>query len=120
MPILPRKEVEIKSLIPGIIETLHVEPGQRVERNAVLATVRVVPDMVNLSGAESRVNRARIALADAERELQRNRGLRDERVVSDASVQQFEKAWENAKPNVFGPERDIQKPTLERGCCRFE
>src|SRR6188768_3846938 len=51
--VVPRKEVEIKPMISGIIEKLHVEPGQRVQKGDVLATVTVVPDMVNLSSAES-------------------------------------------------------------------
>ena len=61
--VVPRKEILIKPQVSGIVEELHVEAGQEIERGALLAKVRVIPNMVQLSSGESRVNKARIALA---------------------------------------------------------
>lgn len=100
--VVPRKEVEIKPMIAGILSQLHVEAGALVKAGDVVATVAVVPDMVNLSNAESRLNRARIALADAERELLRQRGLREDGVIPDSVLQQYETGFAAAREELDG------------------
>ncbi len=94
--VVPRKEVAIKPMISGIVEELPVEPGQRVVAGQLIAKVRVIPNMVQLSGAESRVNKAGIALADAERELERRRRLFAEGTIPEAERDSAEIAWRQA------------------------
>ncbi len=98
--VVPRKEVAIKPLVSGIIEELHVEPGQRIERGQLIAKVRVIPNMVQLSSAESRVNKAGIALADAERELERRRRLFADGTIPEAELQAAEIAWQQASEEL--------------------
>jgi len=85
--VVPRKEVAIKPLVSGIIEELHVEPGQQVKAGELIAKVRVIPNMVQLSSAESRVKKAEIALSDAVRELERRQRLFAEGTVAEAELQ---------------------------------
>ena len=61
----PRDEVNIKPQISGIIANLYKEAGQMVKKDEIIAKVKVIPDMGNLSSAENRVRLAEINLAQA-------------------------------------------------------
>lgn len=98
--VVPRQEVEIKPQVSGIVEALHVEPGTQVKTGDLIASIRVIPDMASLSAAESRVNRARIATSDTDREMRRNRRLHGEGTVSEAMLQQSEVAYAKAKEEL--------------------
>ena len=52
----PRFEVEIKPQISGIISELKKEAGQMVQAGEIIAIIKVIPEMVQLNSAESRVN----------------------------------------------------------------
>ena len=47
----PRNEVNVKPQISGIIAELMKEPGQTVTAGEVIAKVKVIPDMSQLSSA---------------------------------------------------------------------
>ena len=53
--IQPRDEVNVKAQISGIVAELYKEAGQTVERNEVIAKLKVIPEMSHLSSAQSRV-----------------------------------------------------------------
>jgi len=90
--VVPRKEVAVKPLVSGIVSELHVEAGQIVRQGDLVAVVRVIPDMGRLSDAESRVKKAEIALADAERERRRQQALFEEGTVARAELDRAEVA----------------------------
>ena len=54
----PRDEVEVKPQISGIITEIYKEAGDMVKAGEVIAKVKVIPDMSQLSSAESRVRLA--------------------------------------------------------------
>ena len=85
----PRNEVNVKPQISGIVTELMKEPGDRVQQGEVIARVKVIPDMGQLSNAESRVRLADINLQQAERDYARIQNLHDQRLVSD---EDFEKS----------------------------
>ncbi len=78
----PRREVTIKSRVSGVVEKLHLEAGQTVEREALIAKIRVVPDAVALNAAQARVETARISAANALRERDRRKNLRKDKLIS--------------------------------------
>ena len=98
--VVPREEVAIKPLVSGIIEELYVEEGQEVEEGAPVAKVRVIPDMGRLSDAESRVKKSEIALADAERERNRQQSLFEEGTVARAELDRTQVALDQAKEEL--------------------
>lgn len=105
--VVPRKEVLIKPLISGIIDELYVEAGQMVKSGDLIAKVRVIPNMVSLSAAESRLNRAKISLGDTEREYRRNLALHEDGTISASDFQKSEIAWEQAKEEVKGAQDNL-------------
>ena len=100
--VVPRKEVAVKPQISGIIETIKVEPGQRVRRGDLLATIRVIPQTAALAVAESRVNQARLKLDDAERELVRNEKVYREGILPETTLRQVILARDTANEELAG------------------
>ena len=95
----PRDEVLIKPQISGIVSDVYKEAGQMVRK--------VVPEMGQLSSAESRVSVAEISLAQTRREFGRTETLHDKGVVSDeefeqgrTDLQKAEEELQNAKENL--------------------
>ena len=78
----PRNEVNIKPQISGIITELLKEPGDYVNQGDVIAKVKVIPDMGQLSSAESRVRLADINLQQAKVNYDREKSLYDQKLVS--------------------------------------
>ena len=85
----PRNEVTIKPQISGIIAELLKEPGDYVNQGDVIAKVKVIPDMSQLSSSESRVRLADINLKQVETDYARTESLHNQKLVSD---EDFEKS----------------------------
>ena len=84
--ILPRKEVNMKSQVSGIIEKLFVVAGQEVKQGDVIAKIKIIPNMLNLANAENRVNTAQINLDNTKVDYDRNKSLFDQGVISKAEI----------------------------------
>ncbi len=90
--IVPRDIIQIKPNISGIIDTILVEPGDRVHRGDLIAKLNVVPNVNNLSSSRNQIQAAKIAL-DHQKELyQRQKALFDQGVIS---ANEFDKAQLN-------------------------
>ena len=85
----PRNEVSVKPQISGIIAELMKEPGQMVQTGEVIARVKVIPDMGQLSSAESRVRLSEINLRQVETDFGRMKNLHEQKLVSD---EEYEKS----------------------------
>lgn len=97
----PRDEVNIKPQISGIITELYKEPGQMVKKDEVIAKIKVIPDMGNLSSAENRVNLAEISLKQAETDFNRMKNLFAQKMVSAEDYEKSEVALKQAKAELL-------------------
>lgn len=61
----PREEIEIKPNIAGIIQSINVDEGDKVEAGQLLATIRIVPNITEVNNATMQVNNAQIQLSNA-------------------------------------------------------
>lgn len=84
----PRNEILIKPQMSGIISEIYKEAGEKVVAGDIIAKIQVIPDMVNLSGAESRVERAQLAADQSRSNYERDRKLYENQVIS---KEEFEK-----------------------------
>ena len=78
----PRDEVNIKPQISGIIAEINKEAGDMVTEGEIIARVKVVPDMGQLTSAESRLRLAKINLRQARVDYDREKNLYDKQLVS--------------------------------------
>lgn len=69
----PRKEIELKPLIPGIISDIPVREGQAVKTGEIVATIRLTPNLIHVNEAEARLSKAAIGLEDAQKTWQREK-----------------------------------------------
>ena len=95
--ITPRNEVNIKPQINGIIAELLKEAGQQVQKDEVIARLKVIPDMNSLSSAQSRVRLSEINLKQAQVNYDREKALFDKNLVSAEEMDQVTQKLAQAK-----------------------
>ena len=86
----PRDEVLIKPQMSGIISELLKEAGQMVKEGEIIAKIKVIPEMVQLNSAESRVRVAKISLEQIEATYKRDEDY-------ETSLANYKKAQEEAE-----------------------
>lgn len=106
--VVPRKEVEIKPKVSGIVEELYVEAGEHVKQGDLIAKIKIIPDMVNLNNAQSRVNRAKINFEDARRQYDRQKDLFDQGVIARAEFETVDIAFKSATEEVEAAENNLE------------
>lgn len=84
----PRNEILIKPQMSGIIAEVYKEAGDVVKAGDIIAKIKVIPDMVSLNSAESRVTRAQIAFDQTKKNYDRDAKLFSDKVIS---KEEFEK-----------------------------
>ncbi len=104
----PRYEILIKPQISGIVSELRKEAGQMVKEGEIIALIKVIPEMVQLNSAESRVNVAEITLKQVEETYKRDETLFKQGVVAREEFNVSEANYLKAKE-----ERDNAQSALE-------
>ncbi len=87
--IVPRREVEVKPKVTGVLSELYIEPGKRVKQGDPIGKISIIPDAMQINQAESGVRTSQIAFDNAKRELARNEALFKQGVVADAELQKY-------------------------------
>ncbi len=90
--IKPRKEISIKPQVSGIVDQLYVEAGAIVKKGQKIARIKLVPSQVNINNAQSSVQLANIRYKDAQRELERQRGVFSQKLDVENAKINFENA----------------------------
>jgi len=106
--VIPRKEIEIKPQVSGIIDELYIEAGDRIEKNQVIARIKIIPDMVNLNAAETRLNRAKISADDSKIDFERQEKLFEKNVVSYEEFKKAKVAYDSAKEELNAAENNLE------------
>lgn len=106
--IQPRREVTIKSRVSGVVETLFLEAGETVEREALIAKIRVVPDAVTLNSAQARLETARISTENARRERNRRQKLFKEKLISKDEYAKYQFDYEIKREEEASADRNLK------------
>jgi HlyD family secretion protein len=106
--IVPRKEIEIKPKVSGIIEAIYIVPGQYLKKGDLIAKIKIIPDMVSLNAAESRLNRAKLSFDDNKLEYDRQKKLFDEGVIPEADFQKIRLAYNTAREELNSAENNLE------------
>ena len=104
----PRNEVNIKPQISGIISELYKEAGDYVNAGDVIAKVKVVPEMGQLSSAEMRVRLAEINLKQAQTDFEREQNLFNQKLVSADEFDKIKMSLAQAKHEKVAAEDALQ------------
>ena len=104
----PRNEVNVKPQINGIIAELLKEAGQQVQKDEVIAKLKVIPDMNSLSSAQSRVRLSEINLQQAQVNYDREKALFDRNMVSAEEMDKVAQALAQAKEERAGAQDALE------------
>ena len=106
--VVPRKEILIKPQVSGIIDELYIEAGQQVKKGDLIARVKIIPNMVELNNAESRLNKARINYDDSKLIYERQKKVYEQGVIPDAEYQKYKLSYMNAMEELETAESNLQ------------
>jgi len=96
----PRNEILIKPQMSGIIAAVYKEAGDRVKAGDVIAKIKVIPDMMSLNNAESRVQRAQIAYDQTQKNYERDAKLYADKVISKEEFEKTQLQYNNEKEDL--------------------
>jgi HlyD family secretion protein len=96
----PRNEILIKPQMSGIIAEIYKEAGDVVKAGDIIAKIKVIPDMVSLNSAESRVQLAQISFDQTKRNYERDQKLYAEKVISKEEFEKSELQYFNGKEEL--------------------
>jgi HlyD family secretion protein len=106
--IVPRREVNIKSQVSGVLEELYVTPGEKVSNGQLIARIRIIPNVVNLNNAENQVKTALINFKNAEREFERQKKLFDQKVIPEFDFNQQQLQFNLRKQELEAAENNLE------------
>jgi len=98
--VIPRREIEVKSQVSGVIETLYVEAGQTVKKGDLIAKITLRPNMMQVSQAESQLQSANISLQNAETEFNRQKKLFQQKLISESDFNKSQMTYNLQKESV--------------------
>lgn len=96
----PRDEVLIKPQMSGIISEVLKEAGQTVKAGDIIAKIKVIPEMVQLNSAESRVRVAKIDLEQISQTYERDKQLFNQGVIAEEDYQTSLAKYKKAQEEV--------------------
>lgn len=117
--IKPRLEVNVKPQVSGVVDQLYVEAGEIVKKGQKLAKIKLVPSEVNINSARSNVELAKIRVAEAERELSRQKSVFNNKLDVEEARQNFELAQKEEQRQAellkegITSEQDYQRVKLD-------
>ena len=106
--VVPRKEIEIKPQVSGIIDEIYVIAGKIVRKGDLIAKITIIPDMLNLNNAESRLKQAKIKLEDVELVYNRQKELFQKGVIAKAEFQKNEIDYSSAREEVEAAQNNLE------------
>jgi HlyD family secretion protein len=87
--VIPRREIEVKSQVSGVVEKLYVTAGQVVKKGAVIARISLRPSMINVNNAEAQLQSAKTRVARQAVDMERYRKLLADKLISDLQYNEY-------------------------------
>lgn len=105
--IVPDEEVLIKPNISGIIEAVYIKAGENIKAGDMIAKIKVVANVSNLSSSQNQVQSAKIERDNQEKLFNRQKILFDKGVISANEFQGAEVAFKQAKQNYTAAKQGL-------------
>ncbi len=105
--VIPRREIEVKAQVSGVVEKLFVVAGQTVKKGDFIARIALRPNMLNVNQAEAQLQTAKINLQNQEVELQRRKKLFAQKIISESEFNQATLSYDLQKEAVQSAEDSL-------------
>ncbi len=106
--VIPRKEVQIKPQIPGIVDKLFFKPGDEVKKGQVIAKLKVIPEMLAVNEAEARLKIAELNHKNIKLNFERQENLYKKKLISKSEYEQEELNLNTVKTQLEEAENYLQ------------
>jgi HlyD family secretion protein len=106
--VVPRREIEIKPQISGIIEKIYVEAGQHIQKGDMIAKVKIIPNMINLNNAQAQLEKAKINYKDVKMVYDRQKKLYEDKVIPLAEFEKNQLQLEDANASLKSSEDNLE------------
>lgn len=110
--IIPRKEIEVRSHISGVVDKLYIDIGDQVKKGDPLARISVQPTLEEIENAQKKYRIALIKLKSIEKEYNSEKILFDKGLTSEAKYDTIRQKWilaqeefNSAKSNIIITEK---------------
>lgn len=104
----PREVIEIKPNISGVISEIHVKEGETVEKGALIATLRVIPNVNSLNAAQQQINSAQITLNNERIQFNRVKSLYEQGVLPKQDYDNALAGYQMAEQNLKAAQSDYK------------
>lgn len=106
--IMPREEIEIKPNMPGIIDKILVKEGDHVSVGELIATLKIVPSVSQVNGAQQEVQNANLQISNAKANLssQQQQFAMQERLYKQGVISKQE--YLNAKQQLQSVQQQLK------------
>lgn len=105
--IVPDEEVLIKPNVSGIIEEVYIKAGENVKAGDLIAKIKVVANVSNLSSSQNQVQSNKNDLENQEKIFQRQKTLFDKGVISANDFDAAQLAYKQAKQNYTASRQNL-------------
>jgi len=105
--VIPRREIEVKSQVSGVVDKLYVVAGQPVKKGSIIARISLRPNMINVATAEAQLLQARINLQNQAADMQRYQKLLNEKIISESQFNQYQTNYDMQKEAVASAENTV-------------
>ena len=105
--VIPRREIEVKSQVSGVVEKLYVVAGQTVKKGTTIARIALRPNMISVSQAEAQVQSAKTSLKNQKLDLERYKGLLQQKLISDLEFNKHQTDYQLQEEAVAAAENTL-------------
>ncbi|TCO08444.1 efflux RND transporter periplasmic adaptor subunit [Natronoflexus pectinivorans] len=106
--VIPRREIAIKPQENGIIREIYVDPGDRVKEGDLIARIQIIPEMIEVNAAESRLNKAQLEYENARIEFERKKGLFEQNVIARSEFEAEELRYRTRLEDLNAADNHLQ------------
>ena len=106
--IVPRKEIQIKPQESGIINEIYVQPGDMVKEGDLIARIQIIPEMIQVNEAETRLEKSRLAYENAKIEFEKTQELFNNKVITESQYLSDKLNYEIAKEDLESAQNNLQ------------
>ena len=93
----PKRQINVKSKLPGLIKVIHVQVGENVHVGDALFTIAPDPTPIEFAETKRQVELAQVTFDNQKRELDRKNSLRDKQLISNQEWETQRSSYEEAE-----------------------
>ncbi len=93
----PKRQINVKSKLPGLIKVIHVQVGDKVKVGDPLFTIAPDPTPIEFAETKRQVELAQVTFDNQKLEMDRKNSLRDKQLISNQEWESQKASFEEAE-----------------------